>query len=162
MTWENKELVVRSLDGRERVVHAPSDEPRVALAPAWDQTHARLAWISGPAAPGSGNGDGYVDGQGAGRRVALVDEKNPFEVRCAESRVVEGVRWSSDGEALLLLCRKPGRDPRPLELWLYRFADGTSAPLVTGLVGDSVGAGFGFYGAQPSLFSIAAWSRAVP
>ncbi len=79
------------------------------------------------------------------------------EVQCDGGRVAEGVRWSSDGDALLLLCRKPGRDPFPLELWLYRLGDGTSAPLVTGLVGaPPQAAGFGFHGAQPSLFSMVA------
>jgi hypothetical protein len=33
--------------------------------------------------------------------------------------------------------------------------------LVTGLVSDPQAGGFGFYGAQPSLFSIVAWSRAA-
>ncbi len=44
----------------------------------------------------------------------------------------------------------------PLELWLYRLSDRTSVPLVTGLPGDPFAAGFGFHGAQPSLFSIVA------
>jgi hypothetical protein len=162
-TWENKTLIVRGADGRERVAQAPTSEPRVALAPAWDFARGRLAWISGPEVPGSGNGDGYVDGAGAGQRVAVIDDgAKASEVQCGAGRVAEGVRWSSDGEALLLLCRKPGRDPFPLELWLYRLGDGTSAPLVTGLVGGPPeAAGFGFYGAQPSLFSIVAWSRAA-
>jgi hypothetical protein len=161
MTWEHRELVVRGVDGRERVI-APSDASRVALLPAWDPAGGRLAWVSGPSAPGSGNGDGYVDGFGAGQRVAVIDnDTSENEVRCGEGRVVEGVRWSTDGTALLLLCRKPGGDARPLELWLYRFRDGSSTPLVRGLVGvPSAAGGFGFYGAQPSLFSIVAWSRA--
>ena len=75
--------------------------------------------------------------------------------------VAEGMRWSADGEALLLLCRNPGRDPYPLEVWLYQLGSGTSAPLITGLVSDPQARGFGFYGAQPSLFSIVAWSRAA-
>lgn len=161
MTWENKTLIVRGADGRERIAQAPTNEPRVALAPAWDGARGRLAWISGPALPGSGNGDGYIDGAGAGQRVAVInDGAKASEVRCGAGRVAEGVRWSSDGDALLMLCRKPGRDAFPLELWLYRLSDGTSAPLVTGLVGGPPeAAGFGFYGAQPSLFSIVAWSR---
>jgi hypothetical protein len=161
MTWEHRELIVRGVDGRERVT-APSDSSRVALLPAWDAAGGRLAWVSGPSAPGSGNGDGYVDGLGAGQRVAIIDDgTSASEVRCGEGRVVEGVRWSNDGAALLLLCRKPGRDARPLELWLYRLADDSTAPLVTGLVSDPNAGGFGFYGAQPSLFSIVAWSRAA-
>ena len=160
MTWEHRELIVRGVDGQERV-EAPSDSSHVALLPAWDAAGGRLAWVSGPSALGSGNGDGYVDGLGAGQRVAVIDDgTSASEVRCGEGRVVEGVRWSNDGAALLLLCRKPGADARPLELWLYRLADGSSAPLVRGLVSDSAAGGFGFYGAQPSLFSIVAWSRA--
>lgn len=161
MTWDNKTLIVRGADGRERIERAPTEEPRVALAPAWDPARGRLAWISGPAIAGSGNGDGYIDGTGAGQRVAVIDDgASASAVHCASDRVTEGVRWSSDGAALLLLCRKPGRDPLPLELWLYRMVDGSSTRLVTGLVGGPPeAAGFGFYGAQPSLFSIVAWSR---
>jgi len=162
-TWDNKELVVRKRDGTERVARAPTDEPRVALAPAWDPARGRLAWVSGPRLPGSGNGDGYIDGVGAGKRVGVIEDgTTSFEVSCPDGRVVEGVRWSGDGDSLLLLCRKVGTDPRPLELWLHRVGDGTADRLVTGLPGDSVAAGFGFYGLQPSLFSIVTWSRAVP
>ena len=162
MTWENKRLIVRAADGRERIAQPPTDQPRVALAPAWDTARGRLAWVSGPEVPGSGNGDGYVDGTGAGERVVVVEDGgNRSEVRCAAGRVAEGMRWSADGEALLLLCRNPGRDPYPLEVWLYQLGSGTSAPLITGLVSDPQARGFGFYGAQPSLFSIVAWSRAA-
>jgi hypothetical protein len=162
-TWENKTLIVRGANGRERTEQLPTNEPRVALAPAWDLVNGRLAWISGPALPDSGNGDGYIDGAGAGQRMAVIDDGRKIsEVQCGAGRVAEGVQWSSDGDDLLLLCRKPGRDAFPLELWLYRLRDGTSAPLVTGLVGGPLeAAGFGFYGAQPSLFSIVAWSRAA-
>jgi hypothetical protein len=161
MTWENKQLVVRGVDGHEGVI-APTDASRVALLPAWDPARGRIAWVSGPSAAASLSGDGYVDGLGPGQRVAMIDDgTSSSEVRCGEGRVVEGVRWSNDGMALLLLCRKPGRDARPLELWLHRLADGSSTPLVRGLVSDRLAGGFGFYGAQPSLFSIVAWSRAV-
>ncbi len=161
MTWTNKQLVVRERDGRLRLVRAPTDEKRVALAPAWDPARGRLAWVSGPDVGGAGDGGGYVDGDGGGRRVAVVDDGVlPFEVTCGDGRVVEGVRWSADGSALLLLCRKTGRDAQPLELWLHRMTDGTNAALVTGLVGGPLEAGgFGFYGAQPSLVSLVAWSR---
>jgi len=160
MTWENKTLIVRSPEGRERVRNVSGE--RVALAPDWDPAHGRLGWVSGPAAPGSGNGDGYIDGLGGGARVAVVaDDVRSTEVRCGEGRVVEGLRFSKDGDALLLLCRKPGRDPLPLELWLYRMADGTSAPLVRGIASDRLAGGFGFYGMQPNLVAITAWSRAA-
>lgn len=163
MTWENKTLIVREADGRERIALAPMTERRVALAPAWDPSSGRLAWISGPELRGSANGDGYLDGVGAGERVGIIDDGGKAtQVQCGAGRATEGVRWSNDGDALLLLCRKPGRDPYPLEIWLFRLRDGTSAALVTGLVGSPPqAAGFGFYGAQPSLFSIAAWSRAA-
>jgi hypothetical protein len=163
MTWANKALIVRGAGGRERIAQAPTNEPRVALAPAWDLANRRLAWISGPALPDRLDGGGYIDGTGPGQRVAVIDDSvKTSEVRCGSGRVAEGVRWSSDGDALLLLCRKPGRDPFPLELWLYRLGDGTSAPLVTGVVGAPPEAGgFGFYGAQPSLFRMVAWSRAA-
>ncbi len=62
MTGENKRLIVRDADGQERVGRAPTDEPRAALAPAWDAARGRLAWISGPELPGSGSGGGYIDG----------------------------------------------------------------------------------------------------
>ena len=160
MTWENKTLIVRSPEGRERVRNVSGE--RVALAPDWDPAHGRLGWVSGPAAPGSGNGDGYIDGLGGGARVAVIaDDVRSTEVRCGEGRVVEGLRFSKDGDALLLLCRKPGRDPLPLELWLYRMADGTSAPLVRGIASDRLAGGFGFYGMQPNLVAITAWSRAA-
>jgi hypothetical protein len=162
VTWQNRTLVIREADGRERIARLPTDEQRVALAPAWDVARGRLAWISGPELPDSLSGGGYNDGIGPGQRVVVVEDgANTSEVRCGAGRVAEGVRWSSDGEALLMLCRKPGGDRSPLELWLYRLADGTSAQLVAGLVGDPVAGGFGYYGAQPSLFSIVAWSRAL-
>ncbi|MEP6893412.1 MAG: hypothetical protein ABI927_06485, partial [Gaiellaceae bacterium] len=162
MTWWNRTLIVRGANGRERIAQFPVNEARVSLAPAWDAARGRLAWISGPALRDSGDGAGYIDGTGAGQReIVLDDGVKTTQFRCGAGRVAEGVRWSSDGDALLLLCRKPGRDPLPLELWLYRLADGTSAPLITGLASDSQAGGFGFYGAQPSLFSVVAWSRAA-
>lgn len=164
VTWENKELVLRDPTGRERLLRAPTSEQRVGLAPAWDPSRARLAWVSGPVTPGDWSGDGYMDGKGAGRRVAVIQDGNKLsEVACGGGRVVEGVRWSADGLALLLLCRKVGRDAQPLELWLHRLTDGTSAPLVTGLPGGGPyeAGGFGFYGAHPHITMLAAWSRAV-
>ncbi len=106
----------------------------------------------------------YMNGVGPGERVAVVEGgAQPVVVRCGEGRVVEGVRASADAGALLLLCRRVGHDSQPLELWLHRIAEGTSAPLVGGLVGGVPEAGgFGYCGTQPSLFRIVAWSRAVP
>lgn len=84
------------------------------------------------------------------------------EIGCGGGRVVEGVRWSATGNELLLLCRKPGQDARPLELWLHRFSDGTTVPLVTNLVGPGPATGFGYYGAQPHITALAAWSLGAP
>jgi hypothetical protein len=69
--------------------------------------------------------------------------------------VTEGVRWSVDGRAALLLCRVPGVDQHALQVW-YAPLPGAPRPLVTGL-GDL---GFGYYGLQPSLLDIVAWSLA--
>jgi hypothetical protein len=69
--------------------------------------------------------------------------------------VTEGVRWAADGRAVLLLCRMPGVEQHALQLW-YAPIGGTAKPLVTGL-GDL---GFGYYGAQPSLLDMTAWSLA--
>jgi hypothetical protein len=98
-TWDNKQLVVRGVNGYERVV-APTDGSRVALLPAWDPARGRLAWIGGPSATGSLSGDGYVDGLGPGQRVAVIEDGTTLsEVRCGgrarrrRRALVE--RWSS-------------------------------------------------------------------
>ncbi|MGH2492353.1 MAG: TolB family protein [Candidatus Limnocylindria bacterium] len=160
MTWWNKELVVLDANGTEHRISAAIDPAHVALAPAWGP-RGEIAWVSGPAVDDY-NGAGYIDGAGAGQRVgAILGEGRDEQITCAAGRVVEGISWSVDGERLLVLCRKPGNDPRPLELWLYRFKDGTSVPLVTGVGSDDLARGFGFYGAQPSLSTVAAWSLAT-
>ena len=71
----------------------------------------------------------------------------------------EGVRWSHDGTALLLLCRRPGARVNAFELWLYRLdVPGRAAvPVVRGLTWGGVSA----YGLAPSLFTHTAWSRAL-
>ena len=176
-SWLGKQIVVRERDGTEGVASAAD---RSALAPAWEEGHGRLAWVEAPSGPGL-DGAQYMNGTGAGdRRAVIASTDGKSEIRCSgvppgesgvppgESphRVVEGVRWSLDGSALLLLCRIPGREAFPLEVWLYRL-NGTApvaVPLVTKLAGGSVvgtGAGFGYYGAQPSLFSLVAWSRGI-
>jgi hypothetical protein len=160
MTWWDKELVVLEPDGTQQRVSAAVDPARVALAPAWGP-RGEIAWVSGPAVEDY-SGAGYVDGAGAGQRVGAIRASGrDDQITCAVGRVVEGISWSSDGEKLLVLCRKPGHDPRPLELWLHRLKDGTSAPLVTGIGSDDLARGFGFYGAQPSLSTVAAWSLAT-
>jgi len=172
-TWLGKQIVVRERDGTERVA---SVVDRSAFAPAWQEGLGRLAWVE--AASGDGLKDAqYMNGTGFGdRRAVIASADAKREIRCgsvqesqgvprggSQDRVVEGVRPSLDGNALLLLCRIPGRDPLPLEIWLYRLNGRSPAavPLITKMPSDSLAGGFGYYGAQPSLFSILAWSRAV-
>ena len=62
---------------------------------------------------------------------------------------------SAGATSALLLCRIPGVEHHALQLW-YAAIGGASHALVTGL-GDL---GFGFYGMQPSLFDMTAWSLA--
>jgi hypothetical protein len=69
--------------------------------------------------------------------------------------MTEGFRWSADARAALLLCRAPGVEQHALQVW-YAPLGGTPRALVTGL-GDF---GFGYYGLQPSLFDLVAWSLA--
>ncbi|MDP9319507.1 MAG: hypothetical protein M3P16_00245 [Chloroflexota bacterium] len=157
-TWIGKQLLLRERDGAIVPVSAPD---RVGLAPAWAPSGGRLAWIDAPQGDGLTNG-AYVNGVGPGaRRASVSTDRVIGSIDCGD-RVVEGVRWSADDQ-LLLLCRRPGDVARPLELWLRRFATAGSPlfPLVTGL-GDDTLRGFGVYGAHPSLFSLVAWSKAVP
>lgn len=158
--WDGKQVVVRAPDGRERVLRAPRAGEQSGIAPAWDARSGRIAWITGPSSSDL-SGIPYVDGVAYGdRSVAIDDGALPFEVRCPEGRVAEGVRWAADGKALLLLCRRVGRDAYPFELWLHRL-DGTRAALLSGVAGNPESGGFGYYGQQPSLFRVVAWSRAV-
>lgn len=157
-TWWNKALFVLERDRAEHLVGSADGRTRVGIAPAWGPS-GQLGWVSGPAED-TLSGIEYVAGTGVGDRVAVVDGAGDRrEVACADGRVVEGLRWSGDGTKLLLLCRVPGKDPLPLELWLYRLNDDTSAPLVRGLRSGIPGAGgFGYYGMQPPITSVAAWS----
>lgn len=165
LSWDDRHLIVREPSGSEREIVPAGPVERVALLPAWDSAGERLAWISGPKTSDYSGGR-YIDGTGAGQRVVVIMEgSDQREVACAEGRVAEGVRWSTDGSRLLLLCRKVGRHFQPLELWLHRLADRTSSPLVTELGGgwtiDPGSAGFGFYGQQPGIRTLAAWSLAA-
>jgi hypothetical protein len=54
-----------------------------------------------------------------------------------------------------LLCRAPGVEYHALQVW-YAPLGGTAHALVTGL-GDLA---FGYYGKQPSLLDMTAWSLA--
>ena len=161
-TWGNKQLVVLERDGTRRVVAGdlgrPGSASVAAIAPAWQPifgTPARLAWIEGPAGDIAASSD-YFRGVGpTARRVAVLETDAGRASLSCPALVTEGVRWSADGSAALLLCRRPGIEQHALQVW-YAPVDGPPRPLVTGL-GDL---GFGYYGLQPSLFDIVAWSLA--
>ena len=153
-TWSNKQLVVWH-DWTETVIAGGKDT--VALAPAWHSRYgepARLAWIEGPVTDECCVR--YVAGVGpsADRAAVLQTSGGLVRMRCP-GRITEGVRWSADAASVLLLCRAPGLEHHALEIW-YAPVGGTPRPLVTGL-GDL---GFGYYGLQPSLLDITAWSLA--
>jgi hypothetical protein len=160
-TWLGKQLVVRAADGTVRVM---TDDDHVGLAPAWvpgPRGQLGLAWVE--AEVGNGNGGVYVAGTGPGARYGVVsdDLRSPGR-RLPFPRIVEGIRPSADAGVTLVLVRRPSAPPvrdeyGALELWLMKPPGGgisTQVPLVTGLGGLA----FGYYGAQPSLFELVAWS----
>ena len=161
-TWGNKQVVVLERDGTRRIVAGDLGQigggARAAIAPAWQPifgTPARLAWIEGPA-EGIGASSDYFRGVGpAARRVAILESPSGRASLTCPGLITEGVRWSADARAALLLCRAPGVDRHALEVW-YAPLDGAPQALVTG-IGDL---GFGYYGLQPSLSDIVAWSLA--
>jgi hypothetical protein len=161
-TWGNKQLVVLERDGTRRVVAGDlgriGGSARAAIAPSWQPifgTPARLAWIEGPAG-GIGASPDYFRAVGPiAQRVAVLETPGGRAEMSCPGLVTEGVRWSADASAALLLCRAPGVEQRALQVWYAPLA-GTPRALVTGL-GDL---GFGYYGLQPSLFDIVAWSLA--
>lgn len=161
-TWGNKQVVVLEPDGTRRVVAGALGSTRTgataAIAPAWQPIFgapARLAWIEGPAEDIGASLD-YFRGVGpAAQRIAVLQTPSaPVALTCP-GLVTEGVRWSADASAALLLCRVPAVEQHALQVW-YAPLGGTPRPLVTGL-GDL---GSGYYGLQPSLFDIVAWSLA--
>ena len=161
-TWGNKQLVVLERDGTRRIVAGDLGQiggsARAAIAPAWQPifgTPARLAWIEGPAG-GIGASPDYFRAVGPiAQRVAVLETLSGRSQVTCPGLVTEGVRWSADASAALLLCRVPGVDQHALQIWYARIG-GTPRALVMGL-GDL---GFGYYGLQPSLFDIVAWSLA--
>ncbi len=98
----------------------------------------------------------YVNGVGpSAQRTAVLDAATgPLRMNCP-GLVTEGVRWAADGRSVLLLCRAPGVEYHALQIW-YAPLGGTARALVTGL-GDLA---FGYYGKQPSLLDMTAWSLA--
>ena len=161
-TWGNKQIVVLQRDGTRHVVAGDlgrtSDGASAAIAPAWEPIFgrpAKLAWIEGPAASMAWSPD-YLSGVGpAAQRLAVLEGPTGRSRVGCPGLLTEGVRWSADASAVLLLCRAPGVEQHALQVW-YAQLGAMPRPLVTGL-GES---GFGYYGLQPSLFDIVAWSLA--
>ena len=170
-TWGNKQLIVLERDGTQRVIAGAlgnsSDGARAAIAPAWQPVFApsgresvfgppaRLAWIEGPAGDIDASPDYFRAIGPIAQRVAVIETPGGRSQLTCPGLVTEGVRWSADASAALLLCRVPGVDQHALQVW-YAPIRGSPRALVTGL-GDL---GFGFYGLQPSLFDVVAWSLA--
>jgi hypothetical protein len=158
-SWIDKTVAVVSADGSTRDVR-DANAP-IGLAPAWDPAGRRLAWIASPAAvPGTDVAQDYLAGRGVGDRRVLVSDlsSGPLEIRCVEG-VAEGVRWSQDSAALLILCRRPGTRVAAFDLWLHRLGtqSGAPVPIVRGITWGGVDA----QGFAPDLFNHTAWSRAV-
>lgn len=153
-SWGDKEVVVVAADGSTRPL---TGGMQIGLAPAWDPTGRRLAWIASPAASATdAAAQDYLAGKGVGDRRVLVSDlsSDPLTIGCGQN-VAEGVRWSNDGTALLLLCRRPGARVDAYELWLHRLG-GTSVPIVRGITWGGVDA----HGFAPDLFAGVAWQRA--
>jgi len=164
-SWSDTVVVVAA-DGSTRDVpgaqRTGANALPVGLAPAWDPAGLRLAWIAAPAgvAAASDLAGDYLKGTGVGDRRVLVSDlsADPIEIRCGDS-IAEGVRWSLDGAALLLLCRRPGARVGAFELWLYRLgAAGAAVPIVRGITWGGVDP----HGFAPDLFTYTAWSRSAP
>ena len=153
-TWTHKELAV--LDQDWNVTVAAGGGATIALAPAWQPVFrgARLAWVDAPDTTECCQR--YVAGLGpSAERVAVLDTAAGRRRMSCPGMVTEGVRWSADGRSVLLLCRAPGIEYHALQVW-YAPLGGTPRALVGGL-GDLA---FGYYGKQPSLLNMTAWSLA--
>ncbi len=153
-TWTHKELAVLDRDWNVSVVAGGG--PTIALAPAWQPVYrgSRLGWIDAPDTTECCVR--YVNGVGpSAQRTAVLDTATgPLRMTCP-GLVTEGVRWAADARSVLLLCRAPGVEYHALQVW-YAPLGGTARALVTGL-GDLA---FGYYGKQPSLLDMTAWSLA--
>jgi hypothetical protein len=166
-SWIDKTVVVVAADRSLRDVRGPQRDGTnalpIGLTPAWDPAGGRLAWIASPAAAvqsADRAAQDYLAGTGVGDRRVLVSDlgSDPLEIRCGDG-VAEGVRWSGDGTALLLLCRRPGARVDAFELWLHRLGTqgGVSTPIVRGITWGGVD----LHGFAPDVFTHTAWSRAV-
>lgn len=162
-SWGGHNVVVATTDGATReVLGYPFDRTKpTGLAPVWDPAGKRLAWVasreSAPPNDAAAAAD-HLAGRGVGDRRVLVSDLagEPTEIRCGEG-VAEGVRWSHDGTALLLLCRRPGLRVNAFELWMRVFAAPTAVPLVRGLTMGGVDDS----GLAPSLLDNTGWSRGL-
>jgi len=157
-TWREKELVVLAPGGAGIPV---TDRGHVGLAPAWEPPPTgspALFWVE--AEVGDGNGGVYVAGTGPGARYGVEKRAGTAPQRLPIGQIVEGLRPSDDGRVTLTLIRRPTQPPvhdeqGALELWLTNPSTAAQVRLISGL-GDLA---FGFYGSQPSLFDLVAWSR---
>ena len=162
-SWADRTVVVAATDGTTREIRGYDQDrgPTSGLAPAWNPNGTRLAWIASPnsAARSDDPAKEYMAGTGIGDRRVLVSDlaSDPTEIRCPEG-VAEGVRWSHDGDALLLLCRRPNARLNAFDLWFQPLTAtaGRAAPLVRGLTLGGVDP----LGNTPSLVNTG-WSRGL-
>lgn len=162
-SWLDRTVVVATPDGSMREIRGfPSDGGLPSgLAPVWDPAGKRLAWVASPSSAGRSDDPArdYLAGRGVGDRRVLVSDltADPVEIRCGEG-VAEGVRWSHDGAALLLLCRRPSLRLNAFELWLHPL--GTPGARAVALVRRLTLGGVDSNGNAPSLTNTG-WSRGL-
>lgn len=120
-------LSVRAADGTVRPIESG------ARAPAWDAAGRQLAW---------------ADARGNARILEVASGRSQT-IACPD-RQVEGVRFSTDGSGLLLLCRREDPTYDRFELWFAK--DGNAVRLVTGVGGR-------FRSSAPDPFDFVAWSN---
>ncbi|MDP9252661.1 MAG: hypothetical protein M3O80_06615 [Chloroflexota bacterium] len=138
-TWGNKQVVVLERDGTRRAVAGDlgriGGSASAAIAPAWQPsfgTPARLAWIEGPAGDIAASPDYFRAVGPIAQRIAVLETLGGRSRLTCPGLMTEGVRWSADANAALLLCRAPGVYQHALQVW-YAPLGGTPRALVTGL-----------------------------
>lgn len=162
-SWLDRTVVVATPDGSMREIRGYASDGGLpsGLAPVWDPAGKRLAWVASPtsAVRSDDPARDYLAGRGVGDRRVLVSDltADPLEIRCGEG-VGEGVRWSHDGTALLLLCRRPSLRLNAFDLWLQPLGTpgARAVPLVRGLTLGGVDPN----GNAPSLTNTG-WSRGL-
>src|SRR5207244_3001116 len=159
-TRAHNALWLMAPDGALRRVYEPAS-PESFLSGLRVSPEGRFALVSEmPIVSASVGGDGVV---------LLLRERSRRRARRSGETVLrprsdrargDRVRPSADGRSSLILARRPTDQPgdqyRQLELWLLRDIDG--AAKATRLISNLGGLGFGYYGLQPSLFDLVAWS----